>query len=97
MNRYEFVREIAARTGLFIKDAKLFEEAFEQIVTEKMLEGERVNLYGFGTFKPTAYKTRDIYYPANGETHEKEAWNSAKFHCGKDLLRMLNNQPTEEI
>ena len=97
MNRYEFVREIAARTGLYIKDVKLFEEAFEKIVTEKMLEGERVNLYGFGTFKPTTYKTRDVYYPANGETHEKEAWNGTKFQCGTILHSMLNQQPTEKI
>ena len=102
MNRYELVREIAARTGMYIKDADIFEEAFEQIITEKLLEDEEVSLHGFGTFRRKDYDARNMYCPYDREYYEKEARKRAKFAPGKTLQRKLNEQfleeiPTEEI
>lgn len=100
MLRFDFTKELAARTGMYIKDAKKFERAFEELITEKLLEGEKVFLSGFGTFSIKEYDARYVYCPEIDTVKPKEARKRAKFAPGKTLQRKLNEQPeipTEEI
>ena len=102
MLRLDFTKELAARTGMYIKDAKKFERAFEELITEKLLEGDKVILSGFCTFGTKEYDAKNIYSPTMDEYYEVKARKRAKFTPSKTLLRKLKEQslediPTEEI
>ena len=50
MTKGELVRELSRRAGVKKKDAGKVLNAFIQVVMEKLKNGERVELRGFGTF-----------------------------------------------
>ena len=49
MNKAELINAISEETKLKKADAKLALEAILKIISEKVNEGERVSLLGFGT------------------------------------------------
>lgn len=51
MNKVEFIREVADKTGFTIKEATLAYDAFIETVTETLNKKEKISLLGFGTFE----------------------------------------------
>ena len=68
MNKAELINAISEETKLKKADAKLALEAILKIISEKVYEGERVSLLGFGTFKLIEKAAR---IGVNPSTHEK--------------------------
>lgn len=63
MNKQEFLREIAAKAGLTIKDAGAFYEAYVATVKEQLKKGNKIVLVGFGTFSSRKRAARTAINP----------------------------------
>ena len=58
MNKAELVAAVAEKTGFTKKDAELAVNAFVSSVENALVEGEKVQLIGFGTFEVRQRKAR---------------------------------------
>ncbi len=88
----EMVTIIAEKTGFTKKQATQFIDAFLQTVEEKLAEGERVQLVGFGTFMAKEREARQGRSPATGETIEIPAKTLPVFKPGKGLKDSLKGR-----
>ena len=53
MNKSELIAAVVEKTELSKKDAEKALKAFEDVITEELKKGEKVQLVGFGTFEVT--------------------------------------------
>ena len=51
MNKAELVERIKEKTGFSVKDTDDFLKAFTETIEETLLEGDKIVLFGFGTFE----------------------------------------------
>ena len=51
MNKTEFIKAIAAKTGATNKAAAEFYDAYVAVVTEALKKGDKIALVGFGTYE----------------------------------------------
>lgn len=89
MNKSEFIKKIAVKTGL-TQDVmtNVYEEMVDTIVSE-LNEGNDVNLTGFGKFKVTARAARDGRNPKTGETIKIAASNNPSFSAWKSFKEAI--------
>ncbi|NLZ25574.1 MAG: HU family DNA-binding protein, partial [Clostridiales bacterium] len=67
MNKGEFIRELAARSGLSLKDtAKVFESMVD-LITDTLKSGDKIQIAGFGTFELKRREGRAGVNPATGQ------------------------------
>ncbi|SEU08644.1 bacterial nucleoid protein Hbs [Lacrimispora sphenoides] len=85
MNKPELITSIVNKTGLQVKDTEAFLKALTEVVTEKLVKGEKVQLVGFGTFEVTERAAREGRNPKTGEKLHIEASKVPKFKAGKAL------------
>ena len=50
MNKTELIAQVAEKTGLSKKDSELAVNASLETITETLIQGEKVQLVGFGAF-----------------------------------------------
>lgn len=67
MNKNEFIREIAGKTGQTIKDTETFYEAFVATVAGAMKKKEEIRLVGFGSFVTRKRAAKNGVNPATGK------------------------------
>lgn len=75
MNKGEFIKSIANKADITIKEAENMYAAFVDTVAETLSAGEQINLAGFGTF---VVKTREAREGINPLTKEKISIPEAK-------------------
>ena len=85
MKKAEMIRAMAERTGLSLTDAEKALEAFMDITAETLVNGDRVFLFGFGTFEVHACKSRVGYNPVKREPLEIGEYKKVSFLPGKPL------------
>lgn len=85
MNRAETIAALVAKTGLTKKDTETTLKAFEEVVTETLVKGEKVSLTGFGTFETTERKPRIGRNPKTGEEIEIAGKTAPKLKFGKSV------------
>ena len=85
MNKKELIREIAAKTGFSQKDITEVVEDMLAIITDKLVEGEDVNISGFGKFTVTERAGRKGINPRTLEEIDIPASRSPKFKAGSAL------------
>ncbi|NTV92207.1 MAG: HU family DNA-binding protein [Chlorobiaceae bacterium] len=85
MSKAELVEKIASQAGLTKVDAERAVNAFMNVVTASLKEGEDVTLVGFGTFTTGERAERQGRNPQNGETITIAAKKVVKFKPGKAL------------
>ena len=90
MNRIELVNAVAEKTGLTKKDAEKAVNAFVETVKETMVNGDKVQLVGFGTFEVKDRPARTGHNPATGESIEIAASKAPSFKAGKTLKELIN-------
>ena len=90
MNRTELVAAMAEKTQLSKKDAEAALKAFVDVVSEEMKKGEKVQLFGFGTFEVSERAAREGRNPQTGETMTIAASKTPKFKAGKALKDLVN-------
>ena len=91
MNKAEFVAAVAEKTNFTKKDAEVAINAFLSTVEEALVNGEKVQLIGFGTFETRDRKARQGRNPRKpSETIEIAATKSPKFKPGRGLKEAVN-------
>jgi nucleoid DNA-binding protein len=85
MNKTEFAKAIAEKSGLAAKDATKFIDAFAEVATDALSKGNDVALIGFGTFSRTERGARIGRNFKTGKNIQVPASKSVKFKPGKSL------------
>ena len=85
MNKATLITKIAEQADLNRKQAEAALNAFTDIVTEALKEGDKVQMMGFGTFEVKERAARTGRKPSTGETIEIPAKKIPGFKAGKGL------------
>ncbi|MCL2282601.1 MAG: integration host factor subunit beta [Fibromonadales bacterium] len=86
----DLVNEISERTGLAQVETKKIIECFLDSVARSLIEGNNIEIRGFGRFKirnRSGYKARN---PRTGESIEIGAGKKPVFEPSKELRKVLN-------
>ena len=84
MNKTELINEVAKRSGLTQAQAGAAVNAFVDVVGDKLQEGEKVSITGFGNFEPRQAAERVGKNPRDPEqeilipAHVKVAFKASK-------------------
>jgi len=92
MNKTELVTAMAAKSGLTKKDTEKVLKAFEEAVTEELVNGGKVQLVGFGTFDVTERAAREGRNPQTGDPMPIPASKAPRFKVGKALRDAVNGR-----
>lgn len=90
MNKTELVEKIAVGAGLSKESAKKALEAAVEAIKTALVEGDKVQLIGFGTFSVNERPAREGMNLRTGEKIQIKAKKIAKFKAGADLTAALN-------
>ncbi len=85
VSKADLVEQIATDTGLSKKDVKAVVDGMLGHVTDKLKEGEKIQLTGFGTFEVRERKARSGVKPGTTERIEIPASKYPAFKPGKGL------------
>ncbi len=85
MNKTELIAAIAAKSNLTKKDSELALTAALEAITEALVEGDKVQLIGFGSFEVKKRDAREGRNPRTGETIKVAASKAPVFKAGKAL------------
>lgn len=85
MNKTELISAMAEKAEISKKDAEKALTAFTNVVTDALVDGDKVQLVGFGTFEVVERAARTGRNPQTGETIAIAASKSPKFKAGKAL------------
>ncbi len=85
MNKTELIAAVAAKTGLTKKDAEKVVNATIDTITESMVNGDKVNVSGFGIFEVKAREARVGRNPRTKETIQIPATKLPAFKASKTL------------
>ncbi len=92
MNKAELVAAVAAKTGATNKAAEESVNAFVEVVTNTLVEGEKVQLVGFGSFEVRKRAARKGRNPQTKEEIKIPASKSPVFKAGKALKDLVNKK-----
>lgn len=90
MNKTELVEKIAVGAGLSKENAKKALEAAVEAIKTALVEGDKVQLIGFGTFSVNERPAREGMNLRTGEKIQIAAKKVAKFKAGAELTKALN-------
>ena len=85
MNKTEMIIALAERTNLPKRDAEKALTGFLDLLTESLVNGEKVQLVGFGTFEVKERAARTARNPRTGESLEVGPSRAPVFKAGKSL------------
>ncbi len=85
MKKAELAAVVAEKAGLTKKDADAAITAVVEAVTEALVNGDKVQLVGFGTFEVRERGARTGKNPRTGEVIEIAACKQPAFKAGKAL------------
>ena len=91
MNKSELIAAVVEKTELSKKDAEKALKAFEDVITEELKKGEKVQLVGFGTFEVIERAERMGRNPKTKETMVIAASKAPKFKGGKAFMDAVND------
>ena len=96
MTKSELIQKLAEQNPhLYLRDVeKIVETIFDEI-TEALVNGDRVELRGFGAFSVKHRDARVGRNPRTGETVHVEAKRLPFFKTGKGLRERLNAEPQD--
>lgn len=91
MNKSELIKSLSEQTNISIDEATLVVNTFVDNMKNALLEGDHVEIRGFGSFKVKEY---GAYAGRNPRTGQKVAVDSKRlpfFRAGKELKEFLND------
>lgn len=89
VNKDELARDVAAKSGLEVGQAKRALEATLRSIEEQMGEGNEVRLTGFGKFSVSERSARMGRNPRTGESMQIAAKSVPKFSAGAELRKAV--------
>ena len=90
MNRNDFVRKTAEKTGLSKKDTDKALDGFIEVITDSLKSGEEIKITGFGKFEAAKRAPRTGRNPSTGQPLTVAGRVAPKFVAGKPLKDALN-------
>ncbi len=90
MNKAELIAAMVEKSELSKKDTEKTLKAFEEVVTEELKRGGKIQLVGFGTFEVSERAARVGRNPQTGKDMEIAASKAPKFKAGKALKDAVN-------
>nr|WP_317428901.1 HU family DNA-binding protein [uncultured Mitsuokella sp.] len=90
MNKTELVASVAEKAGLTKKDAEKAVNALFESVQQALVEGDKVQMIGFGTFEVKERAARTGRNPRTSETIQIPASKNPVFKAGKALKDAVN-------
>ncbi|HIW79172.1 MAG TPA: integration host factor subunit beta [Candidatus Bilophila faecipullorum] len=90
MNKSELVKALADQANISLDEATLVVNTFVDSMKESLLEGGRVEIRGFGSFKVKEYGSYAGRNPRTGEKVAVEPKRLPFFRAGKELKEYLN-------
>jgi len=90
MNKAELVNSIADKSGLTKKDAEKMLKAFEESITEGLVQKGKVQMVGFMSLEVTERAEREGRNPQTREPMTIPASKTVKFKVGKALKDAVN-------
>ncbi len=85
MKKTELYEKLASRTGSTLKDAKQAVDGVFGLISEALVEGEKVTITGFGNFEVKERAAKTGRNPQTGEPLQIPASKTVKFAVGKVL------------
>ena len=85
MNKQELISKIAEKAALSKKDAGAALAALTATITEELKAGEKISIFGLGTFEVRERAARTGHNPRTGETVEIAAKRIPAFKAAKAL------------
>ena len=92
MNKADLIAAIAAKTGETKKSAEASVNAFVDVITESLVEGDKVQLVGFGSFEVRKRAARKGRNPQTKEEIKIPASKAPVFKAGKALNDLVNKK-----
>ncbi len=90
MNKSELVAKVAEKASLTKKDAEKAVGAIFSSIEEALVEGDKVQMIGFGTFEVKDRAARTGRNPQTGKEIEIPASKNPVFKAGKALKDAVN-------
>lgn len=85
MNKQELITALAEKTELTKKDTERVLAAFQEVVTDELVKGNKVMLTGFASFETTDVAERECRNPQTGGTVIAPAHKKVRVKIGKAL------------
>lgn len=92
MNKSELIKALADEAQISIGDAQLVVETMFNSMRERLLEGDRIEIRGFGSFKMKDYEGYAGRNPKTGEQVSVAPKRLPFFKAGKELKDFVNQQ-----
>lgn len=92
MNKSELIETLAARKGLSCKKAEEIVNTIFDAMTEAMINEERIEIRGFGSFVVNHYKSYTGRNPKTGESIPVKPKKLPFFKVGKELKERVDNK-----
>ncbi len=95
MNKAELVAKVAEKAGITKKDAEKAVAGIFAAVQDALVEGDKVQVLGFGTFEVKERAARTGRNPQTGEELQIAASKNPSFKPGKALKEAVNVKPAK--
>ncbi len=92
MNKSELVEQVSERAAITKKQAESLVNAMFDTITKGLVEGKRVEIRGFGSFRSKSYKSYTGRNPRTGEPIEVPSKRLPTFKAGKELRERVDGQ-----
>jgi len=89
MNKTEFLRAVADKAGLTLKDAGRAYDAMYDVVRETLANGEKIQLVGYGTYELKCKPARECINPATKTKVKVPACKVPCFKFGKAFKELF--------
>ena len=99
MNRTELAESVAAKTGLDKRHSEAAVEAVTEAIVAEIRAGQRVSIFGFGSFEPRARAARTARNPQTQAVVKVPASKSVAFKPAaafKDALNSKGKAPAKK-
>jgi DNA-binding protein HU-beta len=90
MNKGEFIKAVAEKADLSIKDAGAAFEAITSVIADTLKKGDKIQIAGFGTFELKSKAAREGINPATGAKVKIAASKAPALKFGKAYKEIFN-------
>ena len=95
MNKSEMIQKLSEKTGFSLDESTQLVGIFVETMKNALLEGSRIEIRGFGSFKVKEYGAYTGRNPKTGESVTVKPKRMPFFRAGKELKDLVNNQEME--
>jgi integration host factor subunit beta len=90
MNKSELIKSLADEVAISVDEASVVVNSFFDCMKNALMEGNRVEIRGFGSFKIKDYAAYAGRNPRTGERVMVEPKRLPFFRAGKELKEFIN-------